>query len=162
MRRFGLLLFLLLIFTGCQTEQQANQPLPTVARLPSAYRLEDAERIALNFLDAWRSQDIDAMYGLTSAASQEATPFAEFSALYRITSEEMTLASLTYQPSSSLREADEVAVLSYDILFQTRLLGDFSDGGREMRLVVDTGVQDWRVDSCRYFPGDDRRRAPAL
>jgi penicillin-binding protein 2 len=145
MQRIAFFFFLMIILVGCQPAEEANQPLPTVARLPSAYRLEDAERIALNFLDAWRSQDVDAMYALISAASREATPFSEFTSLYQTANEEMTFASLEYQPSSSLREADEVAVLSYGVLFQTRLMGDFRDDGREMRLVVDAGAQDWRV-----------------
>jgi hypothetical protein len=87
MSRLVRVMLLCLILSACQVAEPAAQPLPTVARLPSAYRIEDAERVALNFLDAWRAGDVDAMYVLLSFASQEATPFNEFALLYQLTQE---------------------------------------------------------------------------
>jgi penicillin-binding protein 2 len=145
MRRILSLCIVILLLTACRAAEPAVQPLPTVARLPSAYRLEDAERVALNFLDAWRAADTEAMYALIAVASQEAAPYSEFETLYRITQDEMTFAGLDYVAMTSLREADEVAVVSYDVTFRTRLLGEFTDVGRQIRLVVDSSAQDWRV-----------------
>jgi penicillin-binding protein 2 len=116
-----------------------------LARLPSAYTIEDAERVALNFLDAWSAGDYEAMYELVSSASRDATPFAEFVDLYETTQSEMGFTRLMANATSTLRETDEVAVLGYDVTFETRLLGAFSDTGRQMRLVVNTTVGEWRV-----------------
>jgi penicillin-binding protein 2 len=134
------------MLAACQPAAPAmQQPLPTIVRLPSAYLIEDAERVALNFLDDWRANDLEAMYALISRPSQEATPFAEFEALYRATEAEMTFVSVDTMPTISTREADEVVVLSYDATFITRLMGNFTDAGRELRLVVDPAVDGWRV-----------------
>ncbi len=135
----------LLVLGACSPVVPAAQPIPTLARLPSAYRLEEAERVAFNFLDAWRAQDFEAMYALISSASRDAISLDEFESLYVVTQDEMTFSGLTYTATALLREADEVAVLNYDVTFQTRLLGEFVDSGRALRLVVDRMVGDWRV-----------------
>jgi penicillin-binding protein 2 len=134
-----------ILLAACSPVTPAAQPIPTLARLPSAYRIEEAERVALNFLDAWRAQDFESMYALVSSASRDATAFDDFVNLYTVTQDEMTLSALTYTATASLREADEVAVLNYDLSFETRLLGSFTDSGRALRLVVDRMVGDWRV-----------------
>ncbi len=135
-----------ILFTACQPAQPAaRQPLPTVVRLPSAYLIEDAETIGLNYLDAWHAGDLESMYALTSAASQESTPYAQFESLYRGAEVEMTFVSVSTQPTISTRETDEVVNLLYDAHFTTRLMGEFTDTGRSLRLVVDPTVGAWRV-----------------
>ena len=70
---------LLLAVVGCRPQRQANVQIPTRAVLPSAYQLEDAERVARDFLTSWENGDLDAMYQQLSFASQEANPFDSFS-----------------------------------------------------------------------------------
>ncbi|MCC6615039.1 MAG: hypothetical protein IT320_16295 [Anaerolineae bacterium] len=146
MRRFywGILL-VLFVLSACQAAEEAAEPIPTLARLPSAYLLEDAERVALNFLDAWQSNKFDEMYALVAAANLEATPYDDFVALYENTYDEMTFESVTVNANSLLREADEIVVLGYDAHFTTRLMGEFDDMRRELRLVVDRTAGEWRV-----------------
>jgi penicillin-binding protein 2 len=140
------LILILVLLTACQPQATTQVIIPTLAQLPSAYLLEDAERIGLSFLAAWQAGDRARMYELLSAAAQEATPFNEFNLLYDITEAEMTYSGID-DPlvHTSLREADDVAVLAYDLTFNTRLLGSFTDAGRAIRLVVDSRAQDWRV-----------------
>lgn len=146
MLRCLVILVALTLLVACQTVVPAAQePLPTLARLPSAYTLEEAEYVALNYLDAWAASDFEAMYGLLAAASRDATPFDEFVALYQATEAEMTFAGLNTQVTTILREAEEVAVLGYDLRLSTRLLGTVTDAGREMRLVVDRSIGAWRI-----------------
>jgi len=146
MRRYywGILL-LLIVLSACQPAAESAAPIPTLARLPSAYQLEDAERVALNFLDAWQSSNFDEMYALVAAANLEATPYDEFVSLYENTYEEMTFESVVTSANSLLREADEIVVLGYDAHFTTRLMGEFDDPGRELRLVVDRAAGEWRI-----------------
>lgn len=145
MRRLFLLLIVLL--AACQTVDTtpARQPLPTLVRLPSAFTIEDAETVGLNFLDAWRVDDLEGMYMMISAASRESTPFPEFIRLYRTTETEMTFLSVDTIPIISTRDADEVVTISYDAHFTTRLMGEFTDRGRVLRLVVDPSIGEWRV-----------------
>ncbi|MBE0688973.1 MAG: hypothetical protein IH587_02480 [Anaerolineae bacterium] len=138
-------LLLLIVLSACQPVIEGAEPIPTLARLPSAYQLEDAERVALNFLDAWQSGNFDEMFSLVAAANLEATPYEEFVSLYENTYEEMTFEGVETSANSLLREADEVVVLGYDAHFVTRLMGEFDDPGRELRLVVDRTAGEWRV-----------------
>lgn len=138
---------LLLLLAACQPSQPAAEPLPTLAALPStpAFDLADAQRIALAFMEAWQSGDFEAMYGLVTFASREATPFERFNALYQNAGTTMTLEGLEYIGTTLYRERNDVAVFGYDVTFHTNLLGTFSDTNRELRLVVDTAADDWRV-----------------
>ncbi|MCL4248206.1 MAG: hypothetical protein KJ065_08675 [Anaerolineae bacterium] len=164
MRRFFWIALLILIaLSACQPAAESAEPIPTLARLPSAYQMEDAERVALNYLDAWQAGDYEGMYALVAAANLEATPFDEFKSLYDVTYEEMTFERVETNVSSLLREADEVVVLGYDAHFSTRLMGEFDDVGRELRLVVDRTAGEWRVawtpaDIFREMVGGSRVR----
>lgn len=146
MFRFRLLLLLIVLAAvGCRPQQAAQVPMPTRAVLPSVYQLEDAERAARNFLSAWEAGDLEAMYRTLSFASQEATPFTNFSTLYETANNTMTLESVTTQPITIVRERDELAVFNYNVTFHTRMLGEFSDSDRNLMLVVDESAQEWRV-----------------
>ncbi len=139
------ILFLLIAFAGCRPQRQANVQIPTRAVLPSAFKLEDAERVARDFLTNWHAGDFDAMYADLSFASQEATPPDSFKAAYQTAQTTMTMNSLDIQANTILRQRDEVALFNYDVTFHTRLLGDFTDSNRNLTVVVDDHAQDWRI-----------------
>ncbi len=154
----GVVLLLLLALTACQpAEQQAlAEPLPTLANaqataLPS---IESAATAAINFLENWRLGDYQAMYNLVSFSSREASPFETFAGIYQRAASEMTLDGITYSPGNSLyRDSNrsDVVIFNYNVVFQTRLLGEFADNGRNMQLVFDPQAGDWRV---AWTPGD--------
>jgi penicillin-binding protein 2 len=146
MQRLRLMIVLLVLAAvGCRPQRAADVPMPTRAVLPSAFRLEDAERVARNFLTSWEAGDLNAMYQTLSFASQEASPFTSFTTLYDTANSTMTLESVETQPITIVRERDELAVFNYNATFHTRMLGDFSDNDRNLMLVVDENAQEWRV-----------------
>ncbi len=134
-----------MLMTGCAPTPRAEVIIPTLAVLPSAYHLEDAERVARDFLDAWQAADYSAMYALTSYTNREAIPYEEFAALYQRTADEMTLERVTITPITIVRDQDTLATFSYDAHFTTRLLGEFADPARDLHLVVDDTDGAWRV-----------------
>ncbi len=141
----SLFLLLLIAVVACRPQRQAEVQIPTRAVLPSNYQLEDAERIARDFLINWQAGDFHAMYADLSFASQEATPFASFTALYETAQNTMTQQGLDVQANTIVRQRDEIAVFNYDVTFHTRLLSDFTDANRDLTLVVDDRAQAWRV-----------------
>jgi len=140
-------LFTLMLLTACAPARQAQVTIPTLARLPSEYQLEDAERTAREFLEKWGALDYEGMYALLSFSSQEANPRDAFIAFYQDAAREMTLGALDTQPVTIIRDPqqDEIALFTYDVTFDTRLIGTFSDVNRNLRLVVDERAQAWRV-----------------
>lgn len=145
---------LIAVIAGCSpTPQSSVEALPTLAVLnpvPTAPP-EDAERVARAFLEAWKANDIPAMYNLITFNSQEATPIDSFTALYQTSHTEMSLRGLDYAPITMYRERGNIIVFAYNVTFETRLLGEFIDKDRQLRLVIDDRAGDWRV---AWSPGD--------
>ncbi len=141
----SLILLVLIAALGCRPQQQAPVVVPTLAQLPSQYQLEDAERVARDFLTNWHDGNLDAMYQDLSFSSQEANPLASFTQQYQSAEDTMTYQSLDIQANTIERERDSVADFNYDVTFHTRLIGDFTDSNRDLTLVVDDKAQAWRV-----------------
>ncbi len=144
--RMSILLCLCLLATGCGgSPPAAAPPIPTLALLPSNYRLEDAERVARDYVTAWQNGDRAEMYRWISRAVQETTPRAAFDLAYDNAAAVMGLETLTLHPTTIFRQQDTIAVLAYDAVFTTRLVGTFTDSNRALTLVVDTDANEWRV-----------------
>ena len=148
MRRFGIIALVILIaLVGCrpQVAHQA-EPLPTIQPSPtSPADLEAADRVARLYLDAWRRQDFDAMHSLLTFRNQESTPLETFRSLYDQAQTTMTFRSIHYTAKSLLREGVRIVVFNYDMTFDTRILGQFTDTDRELRMVIDPENGEWRV-----------------
>lgn len=148
MRKVGILLFLIMVvLMGCrpQVAHQA-EALPTLRPSPtSPADLEASERIARLYLDAWQNQDFDEMHRLLTFRNQESTPLETFRSLYENAQTTMTFQNLEYTGKSLLREGVRIVVLHYDMTFHTRILGSFTDPDRELRLVIDPQIGEWRV-----------------
>jgi len=147
-QRFGIItVIILVLLVGCrpQVAHQA-EPLPTIQPSPtSPADLEAAERIARLYLDAWRRQDFDAMHDLLTFRNQESTPLETFRTLYQNAQTTMTFRSIHYTAKSLLREGVRIVVFQYDMTFDTRILGEFTDTNRELRMVIDPENGEWRV-----------------
>ncbi|NWF70585.1 MAG: hypothetical protein HXY40_15970 [Chloroflexi bacterium] len=144
----------LLLLIGCTPPpQQETLPLPTLAAsgTPPNYSWEAAQRVASDFLSAWRNFDYAAMHRLTTVATQDATPLTDFTATYENARAEMTLLALNYRENTLLSQQTNVYILNYDVTFTTNILGEFSDLNRNLTLVMDTQVGDWRI---AWSPGD--------
>ena len=148
--RFLGLLAALLILTGCQPSVGQNvEPLPTIfpSPTPPQFTLDEAERSASAFLYAWENADYASMHSLTNYQSRDATPVEEFSAFYEDAAETMTLKKISVQPRAISRDptTPRVAVMTYDAIFETQLVGTFTDTGRELTLVYDDRDSAWRI-----------------
>jgi penicillin-binding protein 2 len=135
------------IVSACAPTRSASvERLPTVAPSPTApVDMMSAQQRAMEFFDAWTRFDMPAMHRLTTFASQEATPLSNFQALYDDAHNLMTLETVTITPRTMLREADRMVALSYDITFETDVLGTFTEENRTLRLIIDPASNDWRV-----------------
>jgi len=154
-RRFSVGLWFVISLAACSpaAEEASLGPLPTLASLdtPVTFDSEAAGRAALGFLDAWQYNDFEAMYNLIAFSSQEANSKESFIALYQTSQAEMTLQSLSYTAVSLFAQRADLAVLNYNMTFTTSLVGEFSDENRNLQLVLDPRVLDWRV---AWTPGD--------
>lgn len=145
----SLLVFALWI-VGCapvQSSDAYSQPLPTLvpSPLPDNYHLDGAEDVARRFLDAWDAGDYGTMHGLVTFAARDKTPVNEFADLYSGVAADMTLLDMSYTVVTLQREQPSVALLVYDVTFETLIVGQFSDTNRQMRLTIDSVDRDWRV-----------------
>lgn len=157
-RRVAIVLISVLFLTACAPTSITPTPaaaLPTLFPTPTGelFPLENAERTAEIFLSGWREQDYEVMHRMLTFASRDATPFDAFVALYETNHTTMTLERLSYRPVTLARDEQNprFAYYTYDVTFQTRLVGDFTDAGRTLRLVFDDRAGDWRV---AWTPGD--------
>lgn len=148
MHRFGIFIVIIItVLVGCRP-QVAHQvaPLPTLQASPtSPADLEAAERVARLYMDAWKIQDFDEMHRLLTFRNQESTPLDRFRAIYDNAQTTMTFESLDYTAKSLLREGVRIVVFNYDITIQTRILGSFTDLDRELTLVIDPQIGEWRI-----------------
>lgn len=147
MRRFAAICFLcLLALSGCRQ----GGPLSEAANPPSRQsriaggRLEAAGEVARHFLDAWQQGDFRAMHDLLTFRNRELTSFDEFRALYQHAQRIMALEALAYRPQS-LTGQERILSLQYELTFRSRILGEFTDSDRLLRLAFDPQANDWRI-----------------
>jgi penicillin-binding protein 2 len=145
MKSLRLLIPLMLLMVGCAPARQAVVPLPTLALLPSNYRLEDAERAAREFLNAWAAGNYDGMYARLSFNSQEAAPREQFIRLYADAADVMTLNTISYTANTLARLREGLAVFNYDLIFHTERFGEIADSERNLHIVVDERALEWRI-----------------
>ncbi|QPC84381.1 hypothetical protein G4Y79_08400 [Phototrophicus methaneseepsis] len=143
---FLLVLGAAVVMTGCSNVRAASAPMPTLIPTSTpAIDMVSAQRVAALYFDAWERNDFSAMYQLITRASQEAEPFDEFQALYQDVHNVMTLNGLTTTERAMMRQGDRYVVLTYDVNFDLDIMDDFSDTDRELHLVIDPQLNEWRV-----------------
>ena len=147
MRRIAVLL--LFIMVGCAPQNQAvisEIDLPTLVPLPTnTLDIQEPARIATAFLGAWEAQEFATMYSLLSFSAQETISLEDFQALYEENQATMTFDSLEFEAVSMVATGSRTAQLSYNITFQTRLLGEIEDDGRTLTVILEPQTGIWRV-----------------
>jgi penicillin-binding protein 2 len=154
--RWVALCFLLLsalIATGCDvtpsTVAQANEPLPTLipTGVPPLYEKENADRVAFEFLNAWEARNYPLMYDQLSTVTRESLPYDTFLTTYQNAAEAMSLVSMTTQANSSARDAtnSDLVIFNYSASFETQLFGTFNDDQRELLVMYDHPMQQWKI-----------------
>lgn len=145
------LFWLALILTACApvygSEEVSLTPLPTLAPtpLPDEYDLNGAENVARLYLEAWQAQDYATMHSLITFAARDRTPLDAFSALYEGVARDITLRNISAQPLALNRVQPSVAVLTYNLTFETLIVGTFTDPNRQLRMTLDSVDRDWRI-----------------
>jgi len=146
-RRIAVLL--LFIMVGCAPQNQAvisEIDLPTLVPLPTnTLDIQEPARIATAFLGAWEAQEFATMYSLLSFTAQETISLEDFQALYEENQATMTFDSLEFEAVSMVATGSRTAQLSYNITFQTRLLGEIEDDGRTLTVILEPQTGIWRV-----------------
>ncbi len=106
----------------------------------------DAETAAQSFLDAWIKNDYAAMYGLLSPKSAQ-TSQEDFTKVYVQTDDTLRLVDSGGKSYEVLHDKTErqgaTAIIHYNMTFNSKLLGQFSDNNRTMRLIITP--KGWRV-----------------
>jgi penicillin-binding protein 2 len=146
------LLALMLAAAGCTGSTTTPTPprvLPTLfpSPTPPGFTLEDAERVAGIFLSAWQQFDYDTMHRHISYAAREAAPLERFKQTYETAHTTMTLERLVFRGLTIARDPanPRVAYFTYDLDFETRLVGGFSETERSLPLTFDANDSAWRV-----------------
>jgi penicillin-binding protein 2 len=141
-KKSRLLLLILAVATACGLEvgpNLAGGPTPA----PGA---GDAEGVAREFLEAWRNSQYDVMYGLISPRSQ-ITSREVFTQAYTQAEETMKLSDSEPKRYTLLVEKTErqgnTVIIRYDMVFNSEVLGEFTDAERIMRLIITP--RGWRL-----------------
>lgn len=144
-----ILILLLVLLAGCTGGEVAeqSQPLPTPFPSPTVVlgNPDDALRVADEFLLKWREGDLRAMYSLLSVNAQQATDFETFRDAYNNAQRTMRLDSLDYTILVQHQDSHRLTEFIYDVTFNTRLVGSFSDKTRRLLLIQDAEAGNWRV-----------------
>ena len=147
--RYGWIL-ILVVLAGCKAQAAAPTVAVTNTPIPYDVSLNDAQRVAADFLNAWVQDGYYAMYQLLTVNSRDVITLDDFQALYQLTERRMTLAQggKSYSLANLIQQGLSVDV-AYDMTFQTDLFGEITDPNRILHLAVTP--DGWRV---AWTPGD--------
>ncbi|MFU8771306.1 MAG: NTF2-like N-terminal transpeptidase domain-containing protein, partial [Anaerolineales bacterium] len=142
-------LFLFVLITaGCSQPQASQQPSLTPSVSPTlsqpgvhTTQAPDAESAARAYLQAWESEDYDAMYILLTSVSKDAITLDEFSQRYRDVMTEGALSHIETFVLSSLTQT-RTAQVSYRVILYSVLVGGIQ-ADTLMNLSLEDGL--WRV-----------------
>jgi penicillin-binding protein 2 len=138
-------IFLAVLISACNP-RPANSYLPasTAAPVNSNASLDDAQRLAADFLNAWTTDSYAAMYGMLALNNSDAISSDNFEKNYRDTERTLTLLAggKSYVLTNLIQQGTTVQI-AYDMTFDTRLIGKFTDTGRMLTLV--NTAEGWRV-----------------
>ncbi|HEY5983254.1 MAG TPA: penicillin-binding transpeptidase domain-containing protein [Anaerolineales bacterium] len=142
--------FTLLLLAACSSNSGGPSapclfcPTPTLASpVVGVTHAPDAQAAVTAFLEALKSNDLTAMYGMLSSASQAAVPQDAFLTKYNDALNTMGAATLDYQVISLRGMNPTAAQVGFKITYHTALVGDIE---REMlaNLVLEQGA--WRLN----------------
>ncbi len=142
----GVSLWLLLgvMLAGCTLGSGAGTPTASQA-LPTPVMTNvaapDPEIAARLFLDAWKRDDLAAMYAMLTPLTQDSMTEEEFTAFYAEVKQSVALASLDYQITSALVNPREAQV-SYRITLTSSVVGDVV---RDTYLSLTREAGEWKV-----------------
>jgi penicillin-binding protein 2 len=103
-----------------------------------------------SFLNAWKADDYNTMYGLVSKVTQDTISLEDFAKRNRDALDEMSATSIDYQIMSALVNPYSAEV-SYHIIYKTSLVGDLA---RDMvaKLALENGQWKLNWDDALILP----------
>jgi penicillin-binding protein 2 len=106
--------------------------------------LDEAQRTAADFLNAWAVDGYDAMYNLLATNSRDEYDRTAFETYYADAEQAMTLlpGGKSYLLTNAIQQGS-TADIAYDMSFKTQVFDTVTDPGRLLRLVVTP--EGWRV-----------------
>ena len=129
-----------IVLTGCGSSSEAITR--SSGLTSSQLTLDEAEQVALDFLDAWEKSDYTTMYSLLKPNSQAVYSQETFAQIYSDVATQMTLNSLETLVSGSAKQGT-TAIIPYSVTFNSQMLGEIVDSGRVMRLIETP--EGWRI-----------------
>lgn len=145
---FQIYVIILVVCVGCSSLPGSNLPptsVPTNTLSPvdiKTTKVPDANATARAYLDAWKADDYETMYGMLTSISMDARSFEDFEKQYRSIATEAALSGIDYQILSSLVFNPESAQVSYKVIFKSSLVGDIS---RDTLMNLTNEQGQWRI-----------------
>jgi penicillin-binding protein 2 len=150
-QRLVVLTLIAAIVTACSGRPAYNAPSQTTPDQPTLQlNVDDAARVAADFLYAWTIDSYYGMYNLLTINSRDAYSLKDFQALYTDTEHKMTVlpGGKSYTLTNAIRQGN-TADIAYNMTFKTETFGDFTDSVRLLHLISTS--DGWRV---AWSPGD--------
>ncbi len=150
-------LSLVLALSACESallrDSAADLP-PTPAPEIEATSAEPADVLAA-FIEAWASEDYEAMHRLIAARSRELYPLQRFINQYTAAHSVIRFAGVSHRLHEVARQGT-TAILDYDIIIESPAFGEIADENRVMRMVQEGG---WKIawSSMELFDGMSSR-----
>ncbi|HOJ00456.1 MAG TPA: penicillin-binding transpeptidase domain-containing protein [Anaerolineaceae bacterium] len=140
---FSIMVILAFVLGSCGPKSADELPTPVVEKTSAP----DIEPTALSYLEAWQNRDYATMYGFLSQQSQEVITQEAFTKLLTEFSNNMTLASLVAEVTSTATSPTSASA-KFLVNYATSLFGDFSRQpetnwvleNNEWKLVWDNGA----------------------
>jgi penicillin-binding protein 2 len=143
MRKWILILLLVTLSTAGLTSCRSGEvpPNESVQYEGDIDQALAVQTIAGQFLEAWRVEDYDAMFGMLSTLSRDAIGLADFKKTYQQVANTITLVSLDYRLISAMADKND-GQIAYRVDFHTLLVGDLA---AETMMNLTREGTDWRI-----------------
>ncbi len=149
MKKIILILFLIIVVTGCSkstpvsTQPDGGTPTPELAP-PEVQTTQapDVEDAAVEFLEYWKLNDYQAMYSMLSPSSQESITEEDFLQIYHSVAVELAMESLEYAILSSFIDPSQAQV-AVSINYNSLLIENLN---RDIILLLSLNDGIWKID----------------
>jgi penicillin-binding protein 2 len=141
-------LLVVFVFAGCGNTAAETQPVespatPTLASPEiSVTQTPDIEKVAVNFLEAWKNEAYQEMYGMLSPQSQAQISSEEFENLYHDTAVELAVQEMDYEILSTYNDPQNAQV-AVNVNYGSVLIEDLR---KDLIFKFSLQSGDWRVD----------------
>lgn len=134
LRLIGIIFLFSLILGACEALPSSSGEGGAAPLLPFMSAGRTPEETVRTFLEAWNSENFEAMYQLLSPRSAAIYPYEAFVEQYHNTDTQMSFAGVTYTIKDTHLQGTSAAI-TYDVNLQSTSFGEIEDPDRTIRLV---------------------------